>query len=371
NQCEFHWQLVNFTGINEVATGYRKVSEGKAKVNSILPGESGKIIISLPDGWKEADALQLIVYDRHNQEIDSWGWPIAKREKLIKDFMVSSKNKILQSPKDSMFFTIGGTSIKFDEHTGSLETVEVNGIILPIKNFPYIVAESDQDTVTGKRSEGKVNIRRENDNYVLSCTDCNGFKTYTWTLFETGTLQLDYTFELPSGKYHYAGIGMEILSDEIKSKKWLGEGPYRAWKNRPEGGFLNVWAVDKKPNVPGEEWNLPEFEGNFSDWYWADINLQNHMKFSLARGETDLYLGVLNPLNGIDPKRAVWHYPSKEGLYFFNHISSVGSKWKDPSDFGPLAQPSDISGTLKGSVLLNFSWNQQGIETDENRLHIE
>jgi hypothetical protein len=152
---------------------------------------------------------------------------------------------------------------------------------------------------------------------------------------------------------------METAAEKITGKRWLGKGPYRIWKNRTQGGVLNVWDIEKQTCIPGEKWNYPEFEGFFDPWYWAVIRFAEGRNMGISVPEDDdLTLGILNPVNGEDPKSATWHYPEKKGIYLFHCISAVGTKWKPAEEFGPSSQPTELDGILSGTVQFSFNWNQ-------------
>ena len=82
-------------------------------------------------------------------------------------------------------------------------------------------------------------------------------------------------------------------------------------------------------------------------------------------------LGVLNPINGHDPKFASWSYPTKEGLFFFDYISAVGSKWKAPTEFGPDGQPNQIDKQVKGSVSMFINWNKPTVSAKRVNVEVE
>jgi hypothetical protein len=105
-------------------------------------------------------------------------------------------------------------------------------------------------------------------------------------------------------------------------------------------------------------------------WKWASFYLKNNTSIGF-RNNSNLILGVLNPINGISPRSSTWHYPEKEGLYFFNAISAVGSKWKNPIEFGPDAQPNIIDGSLLGSISLFINWNHPTTKTELYNIEIE
>jgi hypothetical protein len=206
--------------------------------------------------------------------------------------------------------------------------------------------------------EGSVRVTGSGDEYVIESTGNNSFDHFTWTISADGTLKLDYEYSLPDGKYYYAGIGIEVPADSVTGKRWLGEGPYPVWKNRTEGGVLNVWDTEKKVSIPGAVWNEPPFEGLFDQWYWAVIRLSGLGNIGISSPDADVKLGVLNPANGYDPRMVKWYYPAKDGIFLFNAISPIGAKWKRAEEHGPASQPTQLGGTIHGSVELNFGWKQ-------------
>ena len=42
----------------------------------------------------------------------------------------------------------------------------------------------------------------------------------------------------------------------MKSMWFLGQGPYRVWKNRLKGGTFGVWSNKYKNDVPGVTWDF-------------------------------------------------------------------------------------------------------------------
>lgn len=87
------------------------------------------------------------------------------------------------------------------------------------------------------------------------------------------------------------------------------------------------------------------------------------------KNNTDVTLGVLNPVNGSNPKKATWHYPEKEGVFFFDVISAVGSKWKPAKVFGPDVQPVLIDKQITGTLSMFVNWNKT--EKKLKRVNVE
>jgi hypothetical protein len=370
-QCRFEWRLINFTNVHEAKAGHRIIQSGDAFAGNIPAGTPGELHLDLPDRWQEHDALELKALDHTGHHVFTWRWPIADRTGLSTGFQSPVQTGVTRESADNLVINAGGNSYRFNGRTGVLEAVTAAGATLPVKNFPFIAAKSVDEIVASEKSQGSVNVESIGDDVIIRCAGVNGFDNLTWTIAPDGALQLDYAFSLPQGKYHYAGIGLELPAGEVTGKRWLGEGPSRIWKNRTEGGLLDVWDVNKQPNEPGIKWNYPEFEGYFAPWYWASFRLNDGHQVGLSTTNDDLILGVLNPVNGEDPKNAVWHYPAQEGLYLFHAISAVGAKWKLAEEFGPDSQPTEISETLTGSVRMLFDWNTMDTQTKKFKLEIE
>lgn len=96
--------------------------------------------------------------------------------------------------------------------------------------------------------------------------------------------------------------------------------------------------------------------------------LDKHVNLGF-KNNTDVTLGVLNPVNGFNPKKATWHYPENEGFFFFDVISAVGSKWKPAKVFGPDAQPVLIDNQITGTVSMFVNWNKT--EKKLKRVNVE
>lgn len=357
NQCRVAWQFINFNSKDEAAAGFRPVSKGVVVPGNIPAGAQGAVNIALPANWKTCDALRLRVIDNQGSDVLEKMLLIADRESLAGKFGTPVRGEIVRDSSDPFRFQVSNTTLKFDEKTGVLEEVKVNGKALPVGNAPFLVAKSAGDSAVFDHHEGSVRVSGSGQEYVIESKGNNSFEHFTWTISADGTLKLDYAYTLPEGKYYYAGIGFEVPSDSVSGKRWLGEGPYPVWKNRTEGGLLNVWDIEKHVSIPGREWNYPSFEGIFDQWYWAVIRFTGYQNMGISSTDGSQKLGVLNPKNGIDPRYATWHYPAKQGIYLFDAIPAVGAKWKRPEEHGPQSQPAEIGGTIRGTVQFNFSWN--------------
>jgi len=368
NQCTIKWKLIDFANPDAGSNGHRTLELGTVKVPNIQAGEKGKLVVELPKSFIKNDALVIEVYDNHGRLVYDKRLPITEPKN---GFRVSSNNPFIQDKKDDFMFHRSTTSLRFDANSGILLSVLDNNKETSLSNFPFLTFKADDTSVENKTSStSKATITKQDEQFTIEAKNTKGFDYIKWTLKPNGEVALDYAYTLAKGKYHYSGIGIEVAAKDVNRKRWLGEGPWRIYNNRTQGGILDVYAIDKKINIPGQVYNGPEFEGYFAPWHWAVFYLTNNLNVGFEN-KTDVTLGVLNPVNGNDPKKATWHYPKQEGFFFFDEISAVGSKWKPAKVFGPDAQPILIEKQIKGTVSMFINWNKPSLKAERTKLEIE
>ncbi|MBK0384063.1 hypothetical protein I5M32_13925 [Pedobacter sp. SD-b] len=354
-QCTFEWKYIRFAAPMEASDGYRTLKKGNLIGPDVAPGKNGVLQIPTFADLKQMDALEITAIDPYGQQL--WTWrllPEDKRDYLAR-FLPNSEGQIVkQDSTDKWLFKSGNVKFKFSENKLGPVAIQVDSTLFPISGIPQIVAEADSGIYDVKPATWhQPTLKKQGGNMVISYQNINGFNNLIWTVMPNGILKLDYDFTLPKGKYYYAGVGFDLPEIAVKSKRWLGEGPYRVYKNRLQGTSMNVWEVNKKENIPGNVYNFPEFEGYFGKWFWARLNLFNNHTIGMAT-EDDLYLGLLKPNEGKQPENAAIHYPKNSGVYFFNYLTPIGEKWKTPEEIGPAGQLNQINQDLKGTVYLNF-----------------
>ncbi|WP_299430161.1 glycoside hydrolase family 2 TIM barrel-domain containing protein [uncultured Maribacter sp.] len=368
NQCKINWKLIDFANPDASLNGHRTVAKGIVAVKNIAAGEKGELNIELPKSFIRNDALTIEVYDNHGRLVYDKRMPITEPKN---GFRVALNNPFTQSKTDDFTFTHGKTTLRFDENNGILISVLDKGKETSLKNFPFLTYKADDVNLTNETTKtGIATVSKKGDVYVIEAKNTVGFDYIKWFLKPNGEITLDYGYTLNSGKYHYAGIGIEVAANDVNRKRWLGEGPWRIYNNRTEGGLLDVYAIDKKINKPGKIYNGPEFEGFFAPWNWAVFYLNNDLNVGF-KNRTDVTLGVLNPVNGDNPKKATWYYPEQEGFFFFDVISAVGSKWKPAKVFGPDAQPVLIDKQITGTVSMFINWNKSDKKAKRVDLEVE
>lgn len=73
-RCRFVWRLLRYGDARDTTLPIQTVAEGSAPAPDIAPHMSGKLVLSLPADWRDADALVLTAFDPHQQELWTWTW---------------------------------------------------------------------------------------------------------------------------------------------------------------------------------------------------------------------------------------------------------------------------------------------------------
>jgi hypothetical protein len=171
-------------------------------------------------------------------------------------------------------------------------------------------------------------------------------------------MTIDYAYNLP-GSHRFTGIGFDYSAERsVRSIRYLGNGPYRVWKNRMAGGTVNVW--DKPYNdtitgdvdqlAPGERLVYPEFKGYFADVRWMQLNVaKGPVTILIHQPNTFIqFFAPQMPPTALQGKTGV-NFPGTD-LSFLDAIPPIGSKFVPPYVTGPQAQDPISTGPQKGAI---------------------
>ena len=135
--------------------------------------------------------------------------------------------------------------------------------------------------------------------------------------------------------------------------KWLGQGPYRVWKNRMKGTTLNVWQRQYNNTATGQTWLYPEFKGYYADLNWVVLDTAEG-DITITTDTPDMYLRVYTPPNmGPSGGREKAPFPSGD-ISFMHAISPIGTKFYNASDLGPSGQLNISKGKYTGRLRFQF-----------------
>jgi len=169
-----------------------------------------------------------------------------------------------------------------------------------------------------------------------------------------GWVECAYTYAA-SGTNDFLGVTFDYPENFVRRKRWLGNGPYRVWKNRLRGVSLGVWENDYNNTITGfRDWIYPEFKGFFSDVRWLELDTAEG-EITVLNDSGVPFVQVLTP--EFPPPNLVGKAVAPApicGLGFMEAIPPIGSKFKAPGGMGPQAQPNVAAGEYSGSVEFYF-----------------
>ena len=165
----------------------------------------------------------------------------------------------------------------------------------------------------------------------------NGSFKLQWK-FKTGKpVQLNYSYSM-KGPQDYMGITFNYPEANITGMRWLGQGPYRVWKNRMKGQQYGVWQKAYNNTVTGENWIYPEFKGWHADVGWVTIQ-NTEADFTVYTGNENVFLQMLQPQKPEGAKNENTSPPFPAGNIGFMHaISAIGTKFQPAEVMGPQSQ---------------------------------
>ena len=133
----------------------------------------------------------------------------------------------------------------------------------------------------------------------------------------------------------WAGVTFSFPEKNITGMRWLGNSPYRVYKNRMKGVQFGLWEKVYNNTITGESgFEYPEFKGYHSEVYWAKVKGTDGLGFNVAIESKDLFLRMLTPADPVAPAKTKIEYP-KGDISFLHSINAIGTKFTDPVSLGP------------------------------------
>tara|TARA_R110002049_G_scaffold1498_1_gene11608 strand:+ start:33284 stop:35620 length:2337 start_codon:yes stop_codon:yes gene_type:complete len=349
--CNFEYRWVNYS-----ADGKKTIlSKGTPMVPDLKPLEKSTLKIPMNPHWKNSNALEIEVTDPHGRHIYTWSYATKKPINTadILNSMVGSKKTKFQETDSEFLFTAGDDiKIVIGKTDGLLKSVSTKDGDIPFTNGPIII---DNDSKI-KEIEHIV----EGESHKIKVTYEKNKHIFEWVIEPTGLLRLNLKYE-PQKSTYLAGIDFGFPESEIKKVTWMGNGPYRVWKNRLKGPEFGVWEKAYNNTVTGHSgYEYPEFKGYHSNMHWLDVSLKSGRSFRVYTETEDLFFKLFNPEEAPDPARTTVSH-SKGDISFMNGIPAIGTKFKSVDKLGPQSQPYTfapkrvLAGKLAINLIFDFS----------------
>ena len=382
NRLKFNWKLVSFRGMYDILEGHTVTREGTVAGPDVAPVASGTLKLDLPADWREADALYLTAIDHRGEEILTLSWRVRSNAELIAALIdktgtgkavasqVDTFNRRPQGMSgriapasavpnppviDSLYFlSANGLTVVFNKNTGKIaqlrNTTTENR--LRFTNGPVLIGGSQRVSGVKQYPQG--------DAQVLEFTYEGDLKSVRWTMFPSGWLQMDYSYAL-SGTYDVTGITFDYPERNIIGVRWLGRGPYRVWKNRPQGMQFDVSAKLFNDTKTGAFPTFyPEFKGYHADMVWMQVDAVEG-RFYVLSAEENLYARWGEEFYAFvtsgDPHPVI----PAGGFSFLDNIPPVGTKMainfnQRPGGLGPMSQSNEVNETYNRTLYFYFGY---------------
>ena len=346
-ECKFIWQLRRFAQPRETNSGFTVIREGVLDSPAIPPGKTGKLEFKLPAFARTAGALALRVEDPNGRELWTWVWPL-KGDDRFQNVMHEPAPQHAKATEtaDAIQVTSGALVVSFSKQTGLLTSVRRGNQAFSLANGPQFTG--------GTNSLVKISHAEDGPDVVVTEKFNGPLESVSWRVNGNGWLDCDYGYSA-TGTNEFLGVTFDYPENLVRHKRWLGDGPYRVWKNRLRGVSFNVWENDYNNTITGyRDWIYPEFKGCFANVRW--LQLETTEGFITVLNESGVpFMQVLTP--EFPPMKLVGKAfaPLPEcGLGFLDAIPPIGSKFKSPAGMGPQARLNIGHGPYYGSVSFYF-----------------
>lgn len=329
--CKLEWSLHEIPDFGETD----ELASGELYLPNIIPGERRNIKIPIPEEFREGDVFKLSAYDWTGRELYTWSWAIQSPLDFANRFLdveevavgmieVAENDGLLVIKADKMLY-------EFDLQNGQLKKVERDGQVFSFNNGPVPV---------GTRSEvEKVTWEMDQDGNISVESIYSSFPNRSaWKVFTDGTLYLNADGPLLHvEEVDFLGLSFDFPEEKVKGVKWIGNGPYRVWRNRLKGVEFGTWEKDYNNTITGYSYDnlvYPEFKGYHSNLYALLLQTEEG-DIRIVSTNPGMYFKLYNPENPPHATTGVIPSMPDGDISFLHQISSIGNKFGGSETMGP------------------------------------
>jgi hypothetical protein len=325
SKCSFTWRLRRFDpmpGGGGAFPGSSVIANGSIAGPDVAPGKSATIKLGLPGDWKDksAEVLEVKALNPAGRELWTWVWPLHPNRKLPPNGEPNPfAGGIIEGP-------FGGVECLTDTRN------KVSALV-------------------GGASGALTEVAVDGQKFSLTSGPIPGAK---WTIPYTGWLKLEYTCD-PATQSNVVGVAFDYPEEKMLQKTWLGDGPYRVWRNRLKGVTLGVWETAYNTTIAGyKDWVFPEFAGYFANVRWMRLTTtEGALTLMIPDEHTFVRVGTPKmPPDNLAMRTAMKFPPGN--LAVLRDIPPMGSKFQAASGSGPQATTPLASEPYHGTVYLHF-----------------
>jgi autotransporter-associated beta strand protein len=370
NKCSFDWQLGWYPDANDPASTFNTstnpltggflvaLDSGSFAGPNVTPGATGSLVLpNFPANGTNYDALRLTASDPFGNNLYTWTWPLHTpaqiHDRILGAVSLAAPAITAGTSASEIIVTNGPRIFHFNNASGIINSLTVSNQPVSLSNGPRPVAGSAW-TVTG------ITNYFDGTNYIILVNDitsaANGFQ---WTLRPDGWLTLTYRYTL-TGAQNYMGVTFDYPTNKVTAMNWLGQGPYRVYKNRTLGQEIFVHTKTYNYTWTGQgslvaptttPWVYPEFEGYHGQLNWAALQT-TEQPITIVTPTTNLFFRVLTP-PATDKSNVNPAYPP--GVISLLHgIAPQGEKFDSGTGYAPSAGQNTATGLYTGAASFFF-----------------
>jgi hypothetical protein len=308
SKCRFIWQLRKFGQ----AAGFEVVAHGAIANPDVIPGKTGSLKLILPADWKKADVLAVTACDPDGHELWTWVYPLQPQSK----FMPTGSPVAATTAGNEQQLKSGAMDVRVAAATGQLLGVKVGGKDFSLTSAPISNAK--------------------------------------WTMLDSGWLKLNYSIDLRM-QTNVVGVAFDYPEEKMLKKTWLGDGPYRVWRNRLKGVTLGVWETVYNTTETGyKDWVYPEFAGYCANVRWLKLaTTEGTLTMMIPDENTFVRVGTPKfPEAKLSGNTMVDFPPGN--LAVLRDIPPIGTKFSSAAQGGPQGSTPLVNAPYHGTVYFHF-----------------
>ncbi len=349
--CRFHWELRRLPDPGAASAEVSIVAANDATAPRIAPGETGSLRLELPADWNAADVLALRAEDPHGRELWTWTWPLGGFGRMTDwtSATVAPEGVVVavEDGPDRLRATAGDLVVEFGKNDGRLLSVQRGGEAFSFSHGPRpAVGEAKLESFLWHHDGG---------NLVVEARYTGALGEVTWIVRANGWLDCEYAYtaEHPSA---YRGVCFDYPEELVRTKTWVGEGPYRVWANRRRGTSLGLWHNAYNDTITGHAgWEYPEFKGCFSGVRWLRLETVEGPITVVPGNGRGADIQVLTPSFPPAELQAKTRVELPEcGLAVLDAIPAIGTKFSSADQLGPQGRLAPTPAAHRGRVSFRF-----------------
>ena len=359
--CRFSYRLLQMPALGK--SQVKVLKQGTITSPNVAPGKEAQVKVPMITG---AEAVEIKAVNHEGEEIMTWSTrlPISPSESS------AAQQANYSEQNGCVMVSASGKTYEFSKENGRLQKATVNGKIISMNNGPRFVAARRSDRSLDQFYNHDDKEAEKKKTLYTEFADQGAFAGFEWKAdeaklvakYQHGSLEeVDWQFLGDGGvkvSCHYnfggvvdlMGLAFDYPETKVRSKAWVGNGPYRVWQNREQGPQYGYWQNDYNDPIPAESWDYPEFKGYFANVKWMQLTTDEG-KIGFSGLTADEHVGIYTPRDGRD---GLLYTLPQTGLCIFKVIPSVRNKVNTTDLNGPSAQPKWLNGKGEASFTLNF-----------------